>query len=384
MQHCPTCGSPLSGQETTCPVCGSPLAFPDLPPGTSLAGGRYVVGRVLGHGGFGITYEATDTALGRRVALKELFPDGAVRHTTQLIPPTRLGPTGFFEARQRFIEEARTLAQFNHPGIVRVFDVFEENGTAYLAMEFLEGETLGRRIERWGPRPQEEVEEIARKVAEALEVVHQAGLLHRDIKPDNLFLTPDGRVVLIDFGAARDYAQGRTVAHTRMVTPGYAPLEQYASSARLGPYTDIYALGATLYHALSGSPPPAATDRATGTPLPPLPPGTATGLARLITRSLGMKITDRPASVDRLLAELDQPSPIREPILQDPPLETFPPRRRGRARRRGSAVQGCGCGCLTFLGVFLLVAGTGVFPDQAIWIALIAAVIVMFNFSRAR
>jgi serine/threonine-protein kinase len=317
------------------------------------------------------------------VALKELFPDGAVRHTTQLIPPTRLGPTGFFEARQRFIEEARTLAQFNHPGIVRVFDVFEENGTAYLAMEFLEGETLGRRIERWGPRPQEEVEEIARKVAEALEVVHQAGLLHRDIKPDNLFLTPDGRVVLIDFGAARDYAQGRTVAHTRMVTPGYAPLEQYASSARLGPYTDIYALGATLYHALSGSPPPAATDRATGTPLPPLPPGTATGLARLITRSLGMKITDRPASVDRLLAELDQPSPIREPILQDP-LETFPPRRRGRARRRGSAVQGCGCGCLTFLGVFLLVAGTGVFPDQAIWIALIAAVIVMFNFSRAR
>ncbi|WP_218916389.1 serine/threonine-protein kinase, partial [Calidithermus chliarophilus] len=306
MAHCPTCGAALSGHELTCPVCGAPVAFPSLPPGTPLAGGRYVVGRVLGHGGFGITYEAANPVLGRTVAVKEFFPDGSVRQVTQLVPPTRLGAGGFHEARQRFIEEARTLARFDHPGIVRVFDVFEENGTAYLVMEFLRGETLGKRIERLGRLGEREVQDIAFRVADALSVVHKAGLLHRDIKPDNVFLTDDGRVVLIDFGAARDFVQGQTVAHTRMVTPGYAPLEQYATSAKLGPYTDLYALGATLYHALTGALPPTATDRAGGVPLPPLPRNVSPRLARLINRSLGMRVADRPGSVEELLRELNR------------------------------------------------------------------------------
>ncbi|MDQ3398769.1 MAG: serine/threonine protein kinase, partial [Deinococcota bacterium] len=218
-----------------------PYASPHLPPGTKLANGRYSVGKVLGQGGFGITYKGADLSLNRPVAIKEFFPDGSSRHTTLLVPPTSFGNQGLREALNNFLDEARTLAQFNHPAIVDVLDVFEENFTAYLVMELLQGETLGARIQERGKLTPEEVTTLAVNMASALSVVHHAGLLHRDIKPDNIFLTTDGRAVLIDFGSARAYAGGQTVSHTRLVTPGYAPLEQYTSQAKFGPYTDIYA-----------------------------------------------------------------------------------------------------------------------------------------------
>jgi serine/threonine-protein kinase len=343
------------------------LLYPNLPLGTRLAG-RYTVDQVLGQGGFGITYAATDTALGRQVALKEFFPDGSTRQVTRLMPPTSLGGLGFEEAKQRFIEEARTLAQFAHPGIVKVFDVFEENGTAYLVMELLQGQTLGQRIAQMGRLPEQEVLQIALKVADALQTVHQAGLLHRDIKPDNLFLVGD-KVVLIDFGTARVFAKNRTVAHTRMVTPGYAPLEQYASSAKLGPYTDIYALGATLFHALTGAAPPTATDRATGVHLPALPRATSPALTNLLGSSLGMKITERPANVAQWLEALNQPAP--------PPVQP-PPRPQPTYRRRGWA-EGCAMGCSTFVVVSLLaviVAKSVAFIWVAPFLALMVAIVV--------
>ncbi len=295
--NCPDCGHGLTGQEPVCPKCGAALSQPRLPIGTTLMGGRYTVGRVLGQGGFGITYQGSDTQLRRVVAVKELFPDGSSRRNAHVVAPGSLGLHGFAAARAGFLSEARTLAQFDDPSIVRVWDAFEENGTAYLVMEKLVGETLGAKLEREKKLAPTEVERFTFMLAEALEAVHGAGLLHRDIKPDNIFVTNDARAVLIDFGSAREFVTARTVRHTRLLTPGYAPLEQYAEQARFGPYTDIYALGATLYHALTGKPPPAVTDRMMSVTLEPLPVNTPPGLRQGIEQALELQIEKRPQSV---------------------------------------------------------------------------------------
>lgn len=307
MQSCPMCGHSPVDAVPACPSCGAPLVQPHLPAGQRLAKGRYAVGKVLGQGGFGITYLGSDMILSRRVAIKELFPEGSTRKDRSVVPPLSSGPQVFADVRSRFLDEARTMAQFNHPGIVHVLDVFQENGTAYLVMEFLEGQTLAGRIEKAGRLAPDEVMTLAMGIGQALEVVHAAGLLHRDIKPDNLFLTKDGRIVLIDFGSARGYARGKTVRHTRLVTPGYAPLEQYASEARFGPYTDVYALGATLYHALTGAPPPAPTDRLMGTSLPPLPKSTPARLQAAVEKAMGLRVDERPQTVAEFVALLGSP-----------------------------------------------------------------------------
>src|SRR5581483_8559125 len=223
----------------------------ELPPGATLQGGRYVVERTLGRGGFGITYAAHDGRLERAVALKELFIDGVVRHDGVVVPPPHAAGA-FAAAKQRFLREASVLARFTHPGIVRVYEVFEEAGTAYLVMELLEGHTLHEHVVTRG-RPLDEPHAlaIAQQCAAALAVVHRAGILHRDLNPSNVMLTDDGRVVLIDFGLAREFTADQTTPMTRMVTPGYAPPEQYAANARCGTPTDVYGLAATLYWALT-------------------------------------------------------------------------------------------------------------------------------------
>lgn len=318
MERCPYCASPLPPDASTCPACGMGVdvhGAHHLPVGTRLKGGRYTLGKVLGQGGFGITYLGADTRENRPVAIKELFPEGSTRRpqTRQVVPPTSLLGAGFAETMEKFEDEARVMAQFNHPGIVRVFDIFEENGTAYLVMEFLKGQTLGKRIEKQGKLPADEVQNIALKLLDALEAVHKAGLLHRDIKPDNVFLCQDGRVVLIDFGSARQFAQGKTLQHTRLVTPGYAPLEQYGTAGKFGPYTDIYALGATLYHALMGIVPAAATDRVQHNQPLRLPPETPDGLEQAVNRALEIRVDRRPQSVAEfrsILLGQQQPTPL--------------------------------------------------------------------------
>lgn len=214
------------------------------------------------------------------------------------------------------------LASFNDPGIVKVMNYFEENSTAYLVMEFLEGSTLGGLIEKRGPMPPGVVFEVARSVAKTLELIHQRGLLHRDIKPDNIFFNQTGRIVLIDFGSVRAFVAGKTLSHTRLVTPGYAPLEQYGNSGRFGPYTDIYALGATLLHALTGQMPPPATDLMLGTPLPPMPDSTLPGLRLAVMRAMALRVEDRPQSAHALLAVLS--TPAWKPKAAAPPLPVPP------------------------------------------------------------
>lgn len=300
---CPTCSALLPDGVNICPTCGSPVSPQVLPVGTVLQN-KYRLDGVLGQGGFGITYAATQTQIGSRLAIKELFPDGTVRLGKTIQPPASLGAEGWEQTKRNFSDEARTLARFSEPDIVRVQDYFEENGTSYMVMERLAGESLQQRLDRVGKLPPAEVEKIAAHVAQALTTVHRAGLLHRDIKPANIYLEASGRVVLVDFGSAREFVSGKTTSYTRLVSPGYAPLEQYGSVARFGPYSDIYALGATLYHALSGAMPPAATDLVQGVELPALPASAPAPLRAVIERAMSPRVAERPQDAPALLQML--------------------------------------------------------------------------------
>jgi serine/threonine protein kinase len=274
---CAVCNCQNADNATVCRSCGSPLATGSagtpstagLQAGTKLNNGKFTVGKVLGQGGFGITYLGGDASLGRSVAIKEFFPQGCIRQGTTVCPSSAITVTDYHVARQKFLEEARVLAQFHHRGIVAVYSTFEENNTAYMVMEFVKGKTLLSLVETRGPLPEKEVVNYITQAADALNAVHEAKLLHRDIKPENLMVTQDGRVVLVDFGTARAFASGKTRRMTAMLTPGYAPLEQYGQQARFGVFTDLYALGATCYHLLTGQMPVQATDRAAGVELQP-------------------------------------------------------------------------------------------------------------------
>jgi len=272
-----------------------------LPAGTLLANGRYQLQQVLGQGGFAITYLALDTQLKRTVAIKELCPQGCIRDAHNQVAPITLPPDQFAQIRQRFVEEAQLVAQLNHPGIVRIYDVFQQNNTGYMVMEYLHGETLGAKLKRaGGVLPVDEAVDYILQVCDALEVVHRAGYIHRDIKPDNIIHCEDERLVLIDFGAARHFVANQTATYTVMLTPSYAAPEQYSSAGRLDPRTDIYGLAATLYHLITGVPPLPALDRTSGFDLPPphlVEPKVGEALSRAIQQGLSMRMDERPASV---------------------------------------------------------------------------------------
>ncbi len=294
MNLCLACGSKVAALDTICPTCGSPLTSAYLAKGTQLE--QYTIDDFLGQGGFGITYRAHSSQ--KSVAIKEFFPEGSNRIQEMVLPSTTITVIEFDELKTKFLEEHKILKQFmrgkNHPNIVDVYAVFETNNTVYMVMELLEGETLEARIQKLGKLKTKEVRDIAQQLCDALEIVHAAGLLHRDIKPANVFLTGDGRAVLIDFGSARNFTAGRTMRHTRMVTPGYAPLEQYSSEARVTTATDVYALAATLYHALTGNAPPTAVDRMSGAKLIPLKANFSIGLREAIEHGLSLQVADRP------------------------------------------------------------------------------------------
>ena len=224
--------------------------------------GKYNIKKVLGQGGFGITYLAEDTFLEKEVCIKELFVTGSsTRGANMTVLTQNMREFSFADFKERFIQEGKQLAKFNHPNIVRVLDFFEANNTAYVVMEYVSGQTLKEKVATEGPLTAAESQKIIESILDAVEVVHKAGMLHRDIKPDNLIIGNDGRVVLIDFGSARAYSDERTIAQTAMVSPGYAPLEQYNPTARKGTFTDIYSIGATFYFMLTAEKPLNVTER---------------------------------------------------------------------------------------------------------------------------
>jgi len=224
----------------------------------------YRIERILGQGGFGITYLAYDYNLDRRVAIKEYLPmELAVREGDfSVYPASEAQDERYRWGLERFIAEARTLARFKHPNIVRVLSVFEENNTAYMVMEYEHGESMQELLSRREVLEEQEIIKIVFPIMGGLELVHETGFVHRDIKPANIFLREDGSPVLLDFGSARQALGEKTKSLTSIVSPGYAPFEQYYSkSDRQGPWTDIYGLGATMYRALSGRAPMDAIDR---------------------------------------------------------------------------------------------------------------------------
>lgn len=224
----------------------------------------YEIESILGQGGFGITYLARDTNLDRRVAIKEYLPsDFAVRESDSSVHPLSGNTQPQFEwGLDRFISEAKILSKFEHPNIVRVFAVFEENNTGYLIMPYEEGKSLYSLLKGKKTLDQTKLLKIIEPILDGLELVHQHEFIHRDIKPDNIFIREDGSPVLLDFGSARQSVTGQVKTLTTLVSPGYAPFEQYYSkSDEQGPWTDIYGLGATLYRAISGRAPLDAVDR---------------------------------------------------------------------------------------------------------------------------
>jgi hypothetical protein len=227
----------------------------------------YRIESVLGQGGFGITYLARDTNLNHEVAIKEYLPtDLATRTQDSSIMPISDGQSETYGwGLQRFINEAQTLVKFRHPNIVQVIAVFEANNTAYMVMEYVKGRTLEDAFRHKKIDGEEALNRVFFAVLEGLELIHNAGFIHRDVKPDNIYLREDGTPVLLDFGSARQAIGAQTRTLTALVSPGYAPLEQYDNSTdgerKQGPWTDIYALGATMYRAVVGKAPPDAMQR---------------------------------------------------------------------------------------------------------------------------
>ena len=285
-RRCPYCMSPVQ-PGSPCPACGRNWeryqpASHHLPLG-SLLQDRYQLGRALGEGGFGITYLGWDTVLKRKVAVKEYFPTFLVSREVSLTLDVTCHTSGnqptYEKGREQFLREAKTMAKLDSiPEIVQVLDHFPEHNTAYIVMEFLEGRTLKEVVAQTGPIPTQTMLALLEPVLRAMEAMHHAGVIHRDISPDNLMELKDGTVKLMDFGCARDFQSGLT--ETITLKHGFAPREQYSGRDQ-GPWTDVYAMCATVYYCLTGQVPARATLRGEEEQDPLLPP-----------RQLGIELTE--------------------------------------------------------------------------------------------
>jgi serine/threonine protein kinase len=292
-----------------------------LPVGYRLDDFRII--EVLGKGGFGITYKAIDERLERQVAIKEYLPrDYAFRGEASAVLPRGDAEKPTFEwGLARFVDEARALALFRHRNIISVLRYLEANGTAYLVMEYEEGEDLDRWLQRHSTVTESQlVTEILLPVLDGLEKVHTKNLLHRDIKPGNIFIRTDGSPVLIDFGASRAHGAQASTNMTAIVSAGYSPFEQYGGgNSKQGPWTDLYALAGTMYRMISGLPPVDAIGRMQGQPFTPaveIGRGRySAGVLAAIDRALSLDAKDRPQSVAefRALVTGSQPKSARDP-----------------------------------------------------------------------
>ena len=299
-----------------------------LNPGNStLQDGKYIITGVLGQGGFGITYQAEQVSLGRKVAIKEFFMkeycerDGSTSHVS--VPSS--GSRELVERfRQKFLREARMIASLNHTNIVKIFDVFEENGTAYYVMEHLSGGSLSDKVRDNGPLSEEQCIDYICQVSSALDYLHRRNTLHFDVKPSNILFDEDGRAVLIDFGISKHYDTG---GHQTSSTPvglskGFAPLEQYRQDdvSTFTPATDIYSLGATLYFLATGTTPPDASivyDEGVERPT-----GISNRVWTAIERAMQPRRKDRPQSIGHFLSLLDGKSGTAGQTAVDPDDET--------------------------------------------------------------
>ena len=316
VQFCPGCLRDTEFENGVCTKCGFDMnGYTVMPhhlvPGT-LVKQRYKIGRVLGEGGFGITYIGIDTVLNLKVAIKEFYMSGYVNRNHDASPNVfaTLGThrDTFEKNREKFLNEARVLAQFyGEAGIVGVRDFCEENGTAYIIMDFLNGVDLKTYLEQKGRLAPEEAVKLLMPVMTSLQHVHAEGIIHRDISPDNIMVMEDGSTKLLDFGAAREISQTDIKSLSVILKPGYAPEEQYRSKGRQGPWTDVYALAATLYKCIVGATPDDAMERMYRDRLPSPAAADAAcpiAISNVIIKGLAVRQADRYQDVASFLADL--------------------------------------------------------------------------------
>lgn len=269
---CPHCMREVEDrQKLVCPYCGyradKQLQLTHQLKLYTILGGKYLVGDVIGEGGFGITYIGFELNLEMKIAIKEFYPNGfCSREIAVTDKVTSYGGTQaetFDKWRQNFVKEAKSLAKCSHlPGIVGVKDFFQENNTAYIVMEYLEGITLKNYIAGQGGKiPAEQILALIKPIVDSLAQIHKTGLIHRDISPDNIMLTDTGGLKLLDFGAARDFTKEEEKSISVLLKPGYAPEEQYRTRGKQGPWSDVYALAATIYKCITGITPPESMER---------------------------------------------------------------------------------------------------------------------------
>ncbi|SDX13636.1 serine/threonine-protein kinase [Nitrosomonas communis] len=314
----------VSSQETLITQTGENA----LPIGTTLE--EFEIIGIIGWGGFGIVYLAYDHSLHRQVALKEYMPHTlAIRDKSTVVSIKSEQHKETFQAGLRsFINEARLLAHFDHPSLIKVYRFWESNGTAYMAMPFYQGVTLKETLHTMGTPPDEKwLRSLLGQLLDALSILHKDNCYHRDISPDNILILSDGRALLLDFGAARRVISDMTQSLTVILKPGYAPIEQYDSEAvsmTQGPWTDIYALAAVIYFAITGQVPTPSVSRLLSDPLIPLSKAAANrysaGFLKEIDRALAVKPEDRPQNVDELRALLHI---AKQPAEQHPYSVTF-------------------------------------------------------------
>ena len=314
----------------------------------------YRIQRKIAAGGFGITYLAKQLAFDRNVAIKEYMPTGLAFRTRDgaAIEPRSRGDVEDYEyGLAKFREEGEMLVSFEHPNIVTVHDFREANGTAYLVMQHVEGKNLQDLLFKNGTLSEEQIRKILDPLLDGLEEIHRAGILHRDIKPANIIIQKDCTPVLVDFGAARCAVGRKGKNLTSIVTVGYTPIEQYSNSVAQGPWTDIYALGATLYQAISGINPPAALDRIVEDGCAPAREVAGAdyspALLLAIDRALAVKPGRRPQSIREFRALLDAPATAgntlvpagwSQPAVRKPPANPIRPRPSTRLRSAIAAV----------------------------------------------
>lgn len=308
MKRCVNCFELQDEQFSVCPYCGyyegkGPKEPFFLHPGTRLNHDRYIIGKSVGNGGFGIIYKAWDEKLQIAVAIKEFYLSGAVSRRNDARKITIHAKNRTKEVKdgiQGFLEEARRVAKFNREeNIVHVFDFFEENETAYIVMEYLEGSALNIYLQDNRPSTKESID-IIFKVCDALKKVHADGIIHRDISPDNIYVCDDGKIKLIDFGAAR-FSKNRDYFMSIILKQGFAPPEQYQSVSNQGPWTDIYALGATLYYLLTGQKPEESTNRKIKDTLPPpheLNPSINRNVSNSVMRAMAIELPLRFQTIE--------------------------------------------------------------------------------------
>ena len=375
---CYNCFREIPEQEGACPYCGFDLKENEkMYPGALRAGtvlkGRYLLGRVLGQGGFGITYLAWDESLKARVAVKEYMPGELATRLEhrQVVVRTAARQEEFAYGQERFKEEARILAKFmGQPNIAGVTDYFDENGTSYFVMDYIEGISFKTYIAQAGGRVSpEEALDVMIPVLRALTAVHGEGLIHRDVTPDNIYITKDGNVKLLDFGSARYSLGDKSKSLDVILKVGYAPKEQYIRRGRQGPYTDMYSCAACLYAAITGYLPPESLERLDhDTLVPPSEAGTEIPLylERAILKGLAVQPEDRFQTAGEFLEVLESQKVVeftgsdREETLQKQQVRSQEKRKKGRL-----AAAVCGIGALALTAVLSLGPGQSGTPDSA-------------------